>query len=113
MLIKTGNLRTILGRRAASRKGSALVEFAVVLPLLVLIILGIIEFGRAMMVLETLTHIAREGARRGALSGTSSDEIKEYVTGLIDTAKLPSTDATIGVYVNGSSTESEAASAFS
>ncbi len=48
-------------------RGAALVEFAIILPLLILLIFGIIEFGRGYHAKTTLTHAAREGARVAAL----------------------------------------------
>ena len=59
-------------RRAGSRwpglrreAGQELVEFALILPLLLLLFLGIIEFGRAMLAYNTIANAAREGARYG------------------------------------------------
>ena len=43
--------------------GQALVEFALLLPLVMLILIGIVEFGRAWQAKQTLTDAAREGAR--------------------------------------------------
>lgn len=54
------------GRRARDR-GSAAVEFALLLPALLLIVFGIIDFGRALNAQITLTQAAREGARLAAL----------------------------------------------
>ncbi len=51
-----------------SEKGAALVEFAIVAPLLLLLVFGIIEFGRAYNAQNTLTHAAREGAREYAIT---------------------------------------------
>jgi Flp pilus assembly protein TadG len=48
-------------------KGQSMVEFALVLPLLVLIIAGIFDLGRAFFALITITNAAREGARFGSL----------------------------------------------
>ena len=45
------------------RRGQALVEFALVLPLLMLVLFGIVEFGRAWNAKQVLTDAAREGAR--------------------------------------------------
>jgi hypothetical protein len=70
-----------------------------------MIIVAIVEFGRAMMVLETLTHISREGARRGALSWTSTATIEAHVQSLLTGSDLPIDDAQIDVYVNNSETE--------
>lgn len=51
-----------------NNKGAALVEMAIILPLLLLIVFGIFEFGRAMVITNSLTNAAREGARRAAVS---------------------------------------------
>jgi Flp pilus assembly protein TadG len=53
--------------RANSDRGAAAVEFALLLPLLVLIVFGVIDFGRAINAQITLTQAAREGARALAL----------------------------------------------
>ncbi|MGD0686970.1 MAG: TadE/TadG family type IV pilus assembly protein [Streptosporangiaceae bacterium] len=51
----------------ARDRGAAAVEFALLLPLLLLIVFGIIDFGRALNAQITLTQAAREGARLEAL----------------------------------------------
>lgn len=51
-------------------EGAAAVEFALVLPLLVLLVFGIIDFGRLYYEQITLTDAAREGVRVVALQGT-------------------------------------------
>jgi Flp pilus assembly protein TadG len=54
-------------RRAARDRGAAAVEFALLLPLLALLVFGIVDFGRALNAQITLTQAAREGARMAAL----------------------------------------------
>src|SRR5688572_19560794 len=54
-------------------RGAAMVEFALVLPVLVLLLFGIIEFTRAYNAKTTMTHAAREGARTLALRGTVAE----------------------------------------
>ncbi|MGB6041722.1 MAG: TadE family protein, partial [Pirellulales bacterium] len=49
------------------RRGVAAVEFALVAPLFVLMVMGMIEVGRAIMVQQVLTNASREGARRAVL----------------------------------------------
>jgi len=53
--------------RTAGERGAAAVEFALVLPLLLLIIFAIIDFGRAFSAQVTLTEAAREGVRLASL----------------------------------------------
>jgi Flp pilus assembly protein TadG len=48
-------------------RGATAVEFALVLPLLLLILMGVVDFGRALNAQVTLTQAAREGARLAAL----------------------------------------------
>jgi Flp pilus assembly protein TadG len=59
------------GRRARGHqgrdRGATAVEFALLLPLLLLIVFGIVDFGRALNAQITLTQAAREGARLAAL----------------------------------------------
>ncbi len=50
--------------------GAAAVEFALVLPMLLLLIFGLIDFGRMLNAQITLTEAAREGARADALNSS-------------------------------------------
>lgn len=54
-------------RFQADEDGAAVVEFALVLPFLLLIMWGIIEFGRAFYTINNAASAAREGARVGAI----------------------------------------------
>ena len=54
-----------------NRRGAAVVEFAVVAPVFILLIFGMIEFGRAIMVQQILTNAAREGARVAILDSAT------------------------------------------
>lgn len=51
-----------------SEHGAAAVEFALLVPVLIILVLGIIEFGRAYNVQSTLSNAAREGARSMAIT---------------------------------------------
>jgi Flp pilus assembly protein TadG len=48
-----------------NEKGAAIVEFAIILPLLLLLIFGMIEFSLLMYNKAMITNASREGARRG------------------------------------------------
>ncbi len=54
--------------RGAGDRGATLVESALVLPILVLLVFGVVEFGRAYNAQVTLTHSAREGVRELAIN---------------------------------------------
>ncbi len=62
-----------------SVRGAAAVELAVVLPLLLTLVFGIIEFGWVFMVRETLTNSSREGARVAVLQGSTEQDIRDRV----------------------------------
>ncbi len=70
------------------RRGAATVEFAVVAPLLVLLLFGMIEFGRMIMVQQVLTNASREGARLAALDGSTTEGVKDTVVNYLENAAL-------------------------
>ena len=64
--------RVIRARGRKRRRGAAVVEFAVVLPLLLTVLFGIIEYGWVFMVRQTLQTAAREGCRLAVLQTSVS-----------------------------------------
>lgn len=83
--------------------GAAAVEMALVLPILILLVFGIVEFGMAYNAKNTLTHAAREGARAFAIADPDlapadveaavRDTVEEAMGGL--TIANPATDIDI------------------
>jgi len=69
----------------ARRRGAAVVEFAVVLPLLLTVLFGIIEYGWVFMVRQTLQTSAREGCRLAVLQTSVSPytEVLERVSNVM------------------------------
>ena len=63
---KTGLLGRSAARLLGDERGQELVEFAVLLPVLLLLLLGIVEFGNSYDVLQTMTSVSREGANIAA-----------------------------------------------
>lgn len=62
-------------RRAASdERGQALVEFALVAPFLLLLILGLVDFARAWSTYEVITYQARQGARMAVVDNPDTTE---------------------------------------
>ena len=53
--------------RACDERGAAVVEFAIIFPVLAMLIFGVIDFGRAFFLRNNLVAAAREGARAGAV----------------------------------------------
>jgi Flp pilus assembly protein TadG len=60
-------IKTRQPQAGAGDRGAAAVEFALLLPVLLLVVFGIIDFGRALNAQITLTQAAREGARLAAV----------------------------------------------
>jgi Flp pilus assembly protein TadG len=58
-----------------SERGATAVEFAMVLPVLLILILGIVEFGRAFQLQASLAAAAREGVRIVALQDDSATAV--------------------------------------
>ena len=63
--------RTRAPRRAHG--GQALIEFALVLPLILLILMGVVDFGRAIFAFNEVANAAREGGRTGIVNQTLTD----------------------------------------
>ncbi len=61
------------------RRAAATVEMAVVTPLLLTMVFGIIEYGWISAVRQTLVQAAREGARTASLPGATDDQIYEQI----------------------------------
>jgi hypothetical protein len=63
-----------------NRRAAAAVEFALVAPVFFLLVLGMIEYGRMVMVQQVLTNASREGARAAVLDGAEWSEVESLVT---------------------------------
>jgi hypothetical protein len=57
--------------RSRGQKSQALIEFALISPLLLLLVFGIIDIGRGVFYYDTLNHAAREGARTAVRASSS------------------------------------------
>ena len=60
------------------QKGAAAVEFGIILPFLVLLVFGTIEFGVMFYNKQVITNASREGAR-AAITGVDADQVKQIV----------------------------------
>ncbi len=65
------------GHRCRGERGAAAVEFALVVPILLLVVFGIINFGFVFAQQISLSNGARQGARFAAVDGRTCDQIKE------------------------------------
>ena len=74
-----------LRRFRGNERGAELIEFALVLPLLLAMFAGIVDFGRMFQRLEVTTNAAREGARLASLPGYSQTDVQNRVRAYMDT----------------------------
>jgi hypothetical protein len=72
-----------------NRQGAAVVEFAVIAPVFFLVVLGMIEIGRAVMVEQVLTNASREGARAAVLDGATATDVKNQVVDYMKKGGIP------------------------
>lgn len=85
--------------RIGGRRGQSLVEFALVVPILLLMLVGIIEFGRAWNVSQTVTYAARQGSRVAAVlnvQGLPLDEASDSVVAVVTNVLASNNIACIG-----------------
>jgi Flp pilus assembly protein TadG len=83
-----------LRRRTASR-GVAAVEFAIVAPIFFMLVIGIIEVGRAIMVQQVLINASRVGARRAAMLSSTEADVLAAVTEFTSGVGVSSVTATV------------------
>jgi hypothetical protein len=79
-----------------STKGNSVIEFAILLPILLLIIFGITEFGRAIMTTNVLNSAAREGARLAAVLPLGDTlAVQERVETVLEAANVVPTSISV------------------
>jgi len=84
-------------RLRTSENGSALLETAFILPIMLIISAGIFEFGRAYQTYEVVTNAAREGARVAILPNASTSDVNDRVNAYLNAGSLNSSSATVSV----------------
>ena len=89
-------IRAVVGRLKDAR-GQSMVEFALVLPILLLLVFGVTEFSRAWMTLNVLTAAAREGCRVAVVTAPDTDAVTARVNEVCAAARVtPSSVAVAG-----------------
>jgi len=71
-------------RLLRSERGTAVVEFALVAPILFLLVFGILDFGRALNYYNDLTQLAGQGARAAAVDRNPDGTAIGQATGTVD-----------------------------
>ncbi len=75
-----------------TRGGFETLEFALILPVLLALGLGSVEFSRALSVQQVLTNAAREGAREAILPASTVSEVEDVIA---ENLKIGRVDATV------------------
>ena len=82
-------------RPTRDRRGAAATEFAVVAPVFLLLIIGILELGRALMVQQVLINASRVGARRAITIGASAADVESAVEEYAASVAVPGVDVSV------------------
>jgi Flp pilus assembly protein TadG len=86
------------GNRLREERGSSLIEFALVCFLLVMVLLGVFEISRMVLVYNDVTNAAAEGVRYAAVHGrsqTSASQVQTVVRSYLGSAPMTSSNATV------------------
>lgn len=88
----------MIARKHTNRRerGAALVEFAIVLPLFLLLIGGMVDFGRAFYTEVMLTNAAREGARAAMYGNSPTTRATTALSGGVSTPDVSGTPCAAG-----------------
>jgi Flp pilus assembly protein TadG len=97
------------GPRPRKRRGAAAVELAVLAPLIGLILLGMLEMGRAMMARSLLTDASRKACRTAILPRNANSAITADVANILSDNGLDISKATVTIQVNGKTVDASTA----
>jgi Flp pilus assembly protein TadG len=87
--------KTTRQKRKQARAGAAVVEFAIVGPLMIMLTMGMMEVGRAVMVKQLLVNASREGARMAILPSASSQTVIQQVQSQLAASSITGTTVTL------------------
>src|SRR5437763_13477703 len=107
-MIVTMNRSTVRSSPARGRRGVAAVEFAVIASLLFTLLLGMVEIGRALMVLELLNNAARNGVRTATINGSTRGDVATAVTNALDGSGVTLAAGQPKLSINGTEVTSDA-----
>ena len=82
-------------RRRRSDSGAELIELAIVLPILLVVVAGIVDFGFLFQRYEAVTNAAREGARVAILPNFNDTDVQERVKQYLDSTGLDRTASVV------------------
>jgi Flp pilus assembly protein TadG len=80
-------------RLTQNERGTAMLETALILPIILLVSVGIFEFGRAYQMEQVLTNAAREGARVAVTPNATTSMVQSRVTAYLVSGQVPNPDS--------------------
>ncbi|MCY2986963.1 MAG: pilus assembly protein [Planctomycetota bacterium] len=91
--------RRCVGRQrfVGHRPGATVVEFALVLPLFLVLVSGIMEVGRFMMVNQLVTEASRAACRLAVLSGATENEVTNEAKQLLAAGGISASAVTVTI----------------
>jgi Flp pilus assembly protein TadG len=95
--------------RCSARRGTAVVEFAVFVPILATLMMGMFELGRAMNVKDILSDAARKAGRTGILPNKATSDITTEASNILSDNGINTGQLTVTVLVNGQSADASTA----
>lgn len=87
--------QTLAACRRAKRRGAAAVEFALVAPLFFMLVMGMVEYGRMIMVQQVITNASREGARRAVLDNATTADVQSLVQDYLENGAVEGATVTV------------------
>lgn len=79
------------------QRGAVAVEFALVFPILVIVVFGIIGFGIVFAQNLAMGNSARQAARSGVIEGTTCQQVSDLAKDSVDTIGLDGSDVTVTI----------------
>ncbi len=106
--MKPANRAIQAGRTNRRARGQSLIEMAFITPIFLVMLVGMVEYGRVLLTQHVITNAAREGARLAVVFGASDTTVQSTVNSLISNGSLTLSKATITIAGNGGATGSTA-----
>jgi|ERR1043165_2445014 Flp pilus assembly protein TadG len=88
-----------------SRRGTAAIEFAIIAPILSLLMLGMLEVTRAIQVKNYLTDAARSGCRVAIQPGNNTQKVTDNINAILSADGIDTTKVTTTILVNGNNVD--------
>lgn len=85
------------GHRSDSRRGAAMIEFALVIPIFLILVFGIVELGRVMMLNQVTTNACREACRLAIRPGMKSEKVMATCNNYLNTAGISQTGRVVAI----------------